>query len=223
MQIDAGPGVRRVGASAAGHRGAGLGVVHHRAGDLPLRLPDARRRAAQRARRLRDQRPQLQLRRHRAASASPATTTAASCCSSTATASTTTCSARPRSAPSSASTRPCSSGSRSSAVRRRRSTATARSSRWSTSSPGRARRSTARRSTVENGTLGTQLVRVEQRAGGCRTVSTWRSPAPTSTATACSRLFFPAFDTPRHEQRHRRRARRRRREAVLRPHDLQGA
>ena len=61
MRLDAG---RVFGASerqSAGHRGTGVGVVHHGRRDRPLRLPDARRHPARRARHVRERRPQLQL------------------------------------------------------------------------------------------------------------------------------------------------------------------
>ena len=57
------PGVRGVRVSAEGHRSAVVCDDRHRRTDPPLRIPDARRRAAERTRLLRHLRQELQLRR----------------------------------------------------------------------------------------------------------------------------------------------------------------
>jgi hypothetical protein len=96
---------------------------------------------------------------------------------------------------------------RSFAGRPRRSMATARSSRSSTSSPSGARRSAAIRSRWRPGTLGTVLTRVmsgQRFANGVDMILS----ATYAKSAGNPRLFYPAFDTAGLEQRDRGRARR---------------
>ena len=186
---------RRVRTAPAGHRGAGVGLVHHRRRDRPLRLSNL----ADILRSVRGlyvcQRSQLQPPSARAGSRSRATTTAASSCWSTDTGSTTTSSDRRRSARSSASIPPM--FERVEIIRGPASSLYGDSAFFAVvnviTRSGASLNGAA--VTLEVGTLGARLA----RASAGHRLANGVDVAVSGTyeqSTGVGRLYFPVFDTP---------------------------